>query len=128
MSTLKTSNITDGTNTASTEQLCKGSAKAWFCANTTTSPITILDAFNVSSLTDLGVGLYTVNFTKAMPNTNYVFAGSGKTRTANDFSLLVDQKNTDPKELTSCGIRTQVNGSGQALMDSAALGVVFFGA
>lgn len=48
-------------------QLCR----AWvsFNTNTTTS---IHDSFNVSSLTDNGVGDTTINFTISMPNANYV--------------------------------------------------------
>ena len=58
--------------------------RAWVNFNGTTgsgtgqSDITIRDSGNVSSITDNGTGLYTVNFTTAMPDTNYsvVCAGS----------------------------------------------------
>jgi hypothetical protein len=37
---------------------------------------TILNSFNVTSITDNGVGLATVNFTTALPTSNYAYAGS----------------------------------------------------
>ena len=35
--------------------------------------VAIRGAFNVSTITDRGVGQYTVNFTNAMPDVNYAF-------------------------------------------------------
>lgn len=40
--------------------------------------IAIRASFNVSSITDNGVGDYTVNFTNAMPDANYSLTTSGK--------------------------------------------------
>jgi hypothetical protein len=45
--------------------------RAWVCFNGTTSPATIRASGNVSSVTRNGTGDYTVNFTTAMPDTNY---------------------------------------------------------
>jgi hypothetical protein len=59
--------------------------KAWVNFNGTfsTSPFTtanggIRAAGNVSSVTDNGTGNYTVNFTTAMPDANYVITGMGQ--------------------------------------------------
>ena len=67
-------------NSSSTEigTLCR----AWVNFNGT-STVSIRASFNVSSITDNGVGDYTVNFTTAMPDTNYSFSfggGSGNGR------------------------------------------------
>jgi len=51
-------------------QLCK----AWVNFNGT-STVAIRASYNVSSITDNGTGDYTVNFTTAMPDANYSFAG-----------------------------------------------------
>lgn len=51
-----------------------GIAKAWCYYNAATA--TILGSFNVSSVTVNGTGDYRFNFTTAMPNANYAFAGS----------------------------------------------------
>lgn len=48
-------------------QLCR----AWVRFDGTGTPA-IAGSFNVSSITDNGVGDYTVNFINAMPNTDYV--------------------------------------------------------
>jgi hypothetical protein len=53
------------------------SARAWINFNGT-GTVAIRASGNVSSLTDVGVGSYTVNFTTAMDDTNYsVVEGSG---------------------------------------------------
>lgn len=70
MSTLNVSNITDGTNTTSTTNVVKGSAKAWVNFDGT-GTVSIRQAHNVSSITDNGTGAYRVNFSSAMPDANY---------------------------------------------------------
>jgi hypothetical protein len=50
-------------------------ARAWVKFNGV-GTVTINSSANVSSVTDLGVGQYGVNFTTAMPDTNYVISGS----------------------------------------------------
>jgi hypothetical protein len=56
----------DGNGTQ-TGTLCR----AWVNFNGT-GTVAIRSSFNVSSITDNGTGDYTVNFTNAMPDTNYV--------------------------------------------------------
>jgi hypothetical protein len=48
-----------------------GICKAWVNFNGT-GTVAIRASFNVSSITDNGTGDYTVNFTTAMPDANYV--------------------------------------------------------
>jgi hypothetical protein len=55
----------------------QGSAKAWVNFNGTASTIT--GSYNVGSLTKNGTGDYRINFTTAMPNTNYSTVGAAKT-------------------------------------------------
>jgi hypothetical protein len=72
--------ITDGTivnadiNASAAITLAKLSgvndAKAWVSFNGTGTPA-IRGSFNVSSITDNGTGLYTVNFTNALADDNY---------------------------------------------------------
>ena len=51
--------------------------RAWVNFNGT-GTVAIRASFNVSSITDVGVGQYTVNFTTALPDVNYaVTAGGG---------------------------------------------------
>ena len=51
-------------------------AKAWINFNGTGTP-TERGSGNISSITDNGTGLYTFNFTTAMPNANYTVVGVG---------------------------------------------------
>ena len=69
--TLTLSTLSDGTNSTSATNPIKGSAKAWVQYNSSTG--VIAGSFNVSSITLGGTGYTTVNFTNAMPNTNYAF-------------------------------------------------------
>jgi hypothetical protein len=67
--TLTISTLSDGTNSTSATNCIQGSARAW--TKFVGSSGTIAGSFNVSSITRSSAGAYTVNFTTAMPNTNY---------------------------------------------------------
>lgn len=69
--------------------------RAWVNFNGTGTP-SIRNSGNVSSITDNGVGDYTINFTTAMPDANYSFSGfcnfpsassAGILSFGNDFSM-----------------------------------------
>lgn len=62
-------------------------AKAWVNFNGT-GTVAIRASGNVSSITDNGVGDYTVNFTNAMVDTNYASVISGNSSTSLDPSTL----------------------------------------
>lgn len=74
MSSLITSNISDGTTSVPTGYVVNGSAKAWVNF-TTVSTTAISDSLNTTSLTDNGVGDTTVNLTNSMNTTDYMFIG-----------------------------------------------------
>lgn len=59
----------------------KGLAKAWVNFNGT-GAVAIRGSYNVSSITDNGVGDYTVNFTTAMVDANYAAVAMGLSGTA----------------------------------------------
>jgi hypothetical protein len=59
--------------------------RAWVTFNGT-GTVAIRASFNVSSITDNGTGNYTVNFTTAMPDTNYSIVGTVED---SNFSTLV---------------------------------------
>jgi hypothetical protein len=81
MSTLSVSNITDGVDTVETGYVVNGSAKAW--VNFNGSSMANRDSFNVASLTDNGTGDYTINYSTAMGNVNYICLGSQSYSTDN---------------------------------------------
>ena len=72
--TLVANTINTDTGLFSTNNAYLGIAKAWVCYNAITQ--TVLNSFNVSSVTYNGTGAFTVNFTVAFSNANYAVAGS----------------------------------------------------
>jgi hypothetical protein len=67
--TVVASTINNDTGLFSTNNAYLGIAKAW--VNFVGSSGTINQSFNVSSVTRVSTGVYTINFTTAMPNANY---------------------------------------------------------
>ena len=66
-----------GSRSTSSDNVIAGCAKAWVNFNGT-GVVAIRDSYNVSSITDNGVGDYTINFTTAMPNVNYATSGQAR--------------------------------------------------
>ena len=69
-----------------------GLAKAWVNFNGT-GTVAIRSSYNVSSITDNGVGDYTVNFTTAMADANYAISG-WCTAPASSLFFLTQNPNT----------------------------------
>lgn len=77
-----TGNVTGNSSTATQLSTASGaapsySARAWVNFNGI-GTVAIRDSKNVSSITDNGVGNYTINFTSAMANANYATVGCVK--------------------------------------------------
>jgi hypothetical protein len=72
MSTLRLTTLSNQGGTASvpSDTVINGTAKAWVNFNGT-GTVAIRASFNVSSITDLGTGTYRINFSTAMPDSNY---------------------------------------------------------
>ena len=81
MSTIKANTLlhSDGSTTTqpSIPALDKRMAKAWVAFNGT-GTVAIRDSYNVSSITDVSTGYYTVNFTTNMTDGNYMVATSNR--------------------------------------------------
>tara|TARA_B100001093_G_C26511755_1_gene877781 strand:- start:40 stop:420 length:381 start_codon:yes stop_codon:yes gene_type:complete len=77
MSTLKVNTIqnTSAAHSSTPEEIAQGRAKAWVNFNGE-GTIAIRDSFNVSSITDVATGRYTIVFSNAMSNANYAFSGT----------------------------------------------------
>jgi hypothetical protein len=63
--------------------------RAWVNFNGT-GTVSIRASFNVSSITDVGTGTYTVNMTNALPDTNYSVTGLCRVAGFGGLVLLVD--------------------------------------
>ena len=74
---LTISTLNNDTGVLATQNGMTGIPKAWVNFNGIGTP-SIRGSFNISSITDNGLGDYTLNFTTAMPNTNYVVSGSAR--------------------------------------------------
>ena len=78
MSTAKFDTLSNlaGTQSVPVATVAQGSAKAWVNFNGT-GTVAIRASFNVSSITDNGTGVYTLNFTNALPDANYAYTFGG---------------------------------------------------
>jgi hypothetical protein len=121
--TLVITTLSDGTNSTSATNTIKGSAKAWVNFNGT-GTVAINNSFNVSSITDNGTGDYTVNFTTAMTDANYVVAGSAAKQNGGDTAsnMRVLSRNGATAQTTSA-VRVGVYYA-NSLMEDAALVLV----
>ena len=115
MSTLKVNTIQ---NTSGVEVY---TAKAWVNFNGE-GTVAIRTSGNVSSITDNGVGRYTVNFATAMPDVNYVMAGAAGNFTG---TTTVGRSINRDSEWTTLTAHIRVCGEGTAY-DDGYTAVVFF--
>lgn len=83
-----------------------GLCKAWVNFNGT-STVAIRASYNVSSITDNGTGLYTVNFTTAMPDTNYAYGLNSQSAesagSAGTLNNTVGTRSTSSLQVASFG-------------------------
>ena len=75
-----------------------GEAKAW-CNFNGTGTVAIRASFNVSSITDVATGFFTINLTTAMPDANYSVhagagAGSNSSRLCSNSAVIVPTTTT----------------------------------
>jgi len=129
MSTVKAANLQ---NTGSGAPAFKNSSgteigqltKAWVNINQS-SGISIVDDFNVSSLTDTATGRFTVNFTTSFANANYVCAGTAGNATATTSSGRCINK--DGQWTTGAAQLRCVDVVNAAARDDSYVGLIFIG-
>lgn len=78
-----------------------------------TDTVAVIASGNVSSVTDGGVGIYTINFATAMPDANYAVAiAARKENNVDDGNISASYGNTDRvPSTTACPITTSHNGT-----------------
>jgi hypothetical protein len=132
LATAKITTLADsaGSNTSTPAAIAAGIAKAWVNFNgTTASPSTIRASYNVSSVTKNASGDYTVNFTTAMVDANYVTTGScQRVSGASEGILTIYAVNLDGTLVAPTTSAARVNTSQRAagVIDSAYVNVVIF--
>jgi len=101
-------------------QLCK----AWVSFNGS-GTVAIDDGYKVSSITDGGVGDFTLNFTTAMADTNYCWSGSAL-YTSTTLAGGIINISTDTVSTTQLQVHA-VNISAAIAVDSPRVAVQVFG-
>lgn len=104
MSTIKTDTLSNlsGSKTANVTNVLNGYAHAWANFDGTGTP-SIRASYNVLSLTDHGVGDWTVNLINALPDANFCAIGVG---TLNGSTSPGDQARTlSPRSYTNNSVR-----------------------
>jgi hypothetical protein len=121
MSTIKANTLlhSDGSTTTqpSIPALDKRMAKAWVNFNGT-GTVAIRDSYNVNSISDLGVGSYTINFTANMANVNYVVSVAG--------ALQNFDSHTATTQGSSVSSHVVYSSRAASLEDNAAMQVIVF--
>jgi hypothetical protein len=85
--------------------------RAWVNFDGTTTTPTIRASGNVSSVTRQAEGFFTINFTTAMPDTNYSPAGWGRRAVSGYRSCIVCGSGGDTKTTSALQIRTGFEGT-----------------
>ena len=108
-------------------------AKAWvnFDGTFSTSPFTLTNggiraAFNVSSVTDRGVGQYTINFANDMDDTNYCVTGMGAD-VQTQFGTYISDYSSNTNFTRTKGSVSVFTSSSQSLFDPTFVSVAVFG-
>ena len=99
-----------------TMQTGQQAVKAWVNFNGT-GTVAIRAAYNVASITDNGVGDYTLNFTTAMPDASYSASAQILENAARLFTVT---------SLITSGLRINCLNTSQTLLDNASIGVAVF--
>jgi len=94
--------------------------RAWVNFNGT-GTVAIRASGNVSSITDNGLGDYTVNFTNAMPDANYAVSGSAGDYTGGTQNRM----GIDPKIFATGSIRINVDNTSSTTDQNAVCVSVF---
>jgi len=133
MSTLRVDAVsnTGATKSANTADLVDGRCTAWVNLDGT-GTIAITDSFNVSSVTDLGVGDYKLQFTTSMANNKYVMAGSAQdmaTATTDMIQVQEPPNSAGVKSVERFEVSVAYNNSttDRTLIDVSAVHVAVFG-
>jgi len=101
--------------------------RAWVNFNGT-GTVAIRADFNVSSITDGGTGIYTINFTTAMPDADYVVVGVTRYPTTNNQHIVTLGLNdgTGTYSVSAVQIRTVYTDSANAPQDCSIVSVAVF--
>ena len=95
--------------------------RAWVNFNGT-GTVAIRASFNVSSITDLGTGSYTINFTTAMTDANYAVSGTSGWNSASPKAALSPRETS----FSTSNVIIDCFDMGATNNDSSQIGVAIF--
>lgn len=118
--------VYDGTNFQVTSPLARPNQfiKAWVVFDASSGTPTISTSFNVTSITDNGVGNFTINFTTAFANANYAVSGMAGNDDATN-QCVVGFWGVGTKTTTACQVRVY---NLTATIDAKIVTLIFLGA
>lgn len=96
--------------------------RAWVNFNGT-GTVAIRASFNVSSITDNGTGDYTINFTNALPDADYVVEGTANNLAGASGTIVAAPYNAAP---STSAIRVYATDAAPAARDSTYVYVAIF--
>lgn len=123
--TITPKKMRDGFNAAGSAPVY--ACRAWVNFNGT-GTVGIRASGNVSSITDNGVGDYTVNFTTAMPDDNYIFVAPSVGTASNAYNWSVNDNLNNglhAKTATAHRVRANISSNGGAV-DAAYAYLAYF--
>ena len=109
------------TGTIDSEQV----AQAWVNFNGS-GTVAIRDDFNVSSITDSGTGLFQVNISSALPNTNYAVT-AGTSHKSGTYLATPHLRDRDQSTRSTTQFQLDVKNSAGAATDSEEIHISVFG-
>ena len=125
---LTLSTLSDGTNSTSSTNCIKGSAKAWVNFSCPSSTVTVNGQFNVSSVTRNSTGNYTLAFTTALTNQYYVPTLSVGNNNGTQTAVILSGGNTSAPTLkTTSQLQIWVGGTAGTALDNAEINVAILG-
>jgi hypothetical protein len=104
------------------QQYHPSAAKAWVVFDGTTG--SILDSYNVTSVTRNSTGDYTINFTVNFSSANYVTLGTAQKNATNDSLFVAVKRTVAP---TSSAVTIITIDDGALILDAQKAFVAFFG-
>lgn len=104
----------------------KSAAKAWVVFSLSGTTVSVLDSFNVTSVTRSGVGAYTVNFTTAFSSTAYTAAIGGPPGTNGTNTAILMESANSARSASAISLVMQLTGTGSGSAVDATLGYATF--
>lgn len=117
-------NTITSVNGVSSGAVTISAVSAWVNFNGT-GTVAIRASYNVSSITDGGVGTYTINFSSSLADANYAWAAAAVSPSAENTGVVTGINNSTV--LTSSGLTLKFSGaSNNSVQDYATIGVSVF--